>query len=323
MPTLSLLPKLPLGRIRHGTTAAALLLALAPAAAHAADASAILAAIKGAQVIDLSHMWEGDSPIASVNPPYAFKLDATHAKTRGMFQDGGQLSFASEKMEFSGQHGAPTIDALGHIAREGKLFGGVDAAATTTNDAGIGASGTGSHLGIDSYPVSRLVNRGVMLDVASLVNGNLNPLPDTFEITSKHLQAAAARQKVKIQKGDTVFVRTGWGQYFKGDAKRYIGDNSPGLGVDGAAWLVKSGASVLGNDTATFEQRPPIVKEPKFEVFPVHMQVIADAGVYIIENLDLEGLAKAKAYEFAVVVPPLKVKGGTGSPLRAFALISR
>ena len=295
-----------LARVRQGATSAALLLALAPVATLAADASAILAAIKGAQIIDLSHMWEGDSPIASVNPPYAFKLDATHAKTRGMFQDGGQLSFASEKMEFSGQHGAPTIDALGHIAREGKLFGGVDAAATTTNDAGIGASGTGSNLGIDSYPVSRLVNRGVMLDVASLVNGNLNPLPDTFEITSKHLQAAAARQKVKIQKGDTVFVRTGWGQYF-----------------NGAAWLVKSGASVLGNDTATFEQRPPIVKEPKFEVFPVHMQVIADAGVYIIENLDLEGLAKAKAYEFAVVVPPLKVKGGTGSPLRAFALIAK
>lgn len=77
------------------------------------------------------------------------------------------------------------------------------------------------------------------------------------------------------------------------------------------------------NDTLTFEKRPPIVKEPKFQVFPVHMRLIADSGIYIIENLDLGALAKAEAYEFPVVVPPLKVKGGTGSALRAFALVPR
>ena len=80
---------------------------------------------------------------------------------------------------------------------------------------------------------------------------------------------------------------------------------------------------MVGNDTLTFEQRPPIATTPKFQVFPVHMRLIPDAGIFIIENLDLEGLAKAKAYEFAVVIPPLKISGGTGSALRAFALVSR
>jgi len=79
----------------------------------------------------------------------------------------------------------------------------------------------------------------------------------------------------------------------------------------------------VGNDTLTFEKRPPIVLQPKFQVFPVHMRLIADAGIYIIENLDLEELARAKAYEFAVVVPPLKVRGGTGSAVRIFALVPR
>jgi kynurenine formamidase len=51
------------------------------------------------------------------------------------------------------------------------------------------------------------------------------------------------------------------------------------------------------------------------------MRLIADSGIYIIENLDLERLAAAKAYEFVAVLPPLKVKGGTGSALRAFAIV--
>ena len=53
------------------------------------------------------------------------------------------------------------------------------------------------------------------------------------------------------------------------------------------------------------------------------MRLIADKGIFIIENLNLEGLAKARAYEFAVVIPPLKILGGTGSALRAFALVAR
>ena len=226
-------------------------------------------------------------------------------------------------MQFSGQHGAPSIDALGHIGRDGKLYGGVDAAASTSDPDGIGASGVGRHLAIDKFPKDLLVNRGVLLDVASMINGDLSPLPDKFEITGKHLAQAAHRQRVKLKRGDTVFIRTGWGQYFKGDPARYAGANSPGPGLDAAEFLIRNGARVVGNDTLTFEQRPPIATTPKFQVFPVHMRLIPDAGIFIIENLDLEGLAKAKAYEFAVVIPPLKISGGTGSALRAFALVSR
>lgn len=95
------------------------------------------------------------------------------------------------------------------------------------------------------------------------------------------------------------------------------------MSPDAADWLIKAGAKVVGDDTATFEQRPPIVMEPKFQVFPVRMKLIADHGIYIIENLNLEELATAKACELAVVVPPLEVKGGSGSALRAFAMVPR
>lgn len=305
-----------------------LILALAAlASAYADDDSerrgGFVAAIKKARIIDLSHTWDSQSPIASVNPPYSFALSATHANTRGTFGDGGQLSFTAEVMHWSGQHGAPSIDAIGHIGRDGKLFGGVDAAASTSDPDGIGASGVGAQLAIDQFPNDLLVNRGILLDVATQVQGDSSPLPANFEITAEHLRQAARHQRVRLRKGDTVFIRTGWGPYFKANPALYAGDFSPGPGLDAAEFLIRRGARVVGNDTLTFEKRPPIVLQPKLQVFPVHMRLIADSGIYIIENLDLEELARAKAYEFAVVVPPIKVRGGTGSAVRIFALVSR
>jgi kynurenine formamidase len=305
-----------------GTFAALCTVSSAPALADR-DSDDLMKAVKRARLIDLSHNWEITSPVASVNPPYSFALSATHANTRCSFGDNCQLSFTAEVQHFSGQHGSPSIDAIGHIGRDGKLFGGVDAAAATSNPDGIGASGVGANLSIDKFPADLLVNRGILLDVARMIQGDSSPLPATFEVTAAHLEQAAKRQHVKLKKGDTVFIRTGWGQFFKSDPALYSGANSPGPSLDGANFLIKHGARIVGDDTLTFEMRPPVVTSPTFQVFPVHMRVIADSGVYIIENLNLEELSAAKAYEFVVVVPPLRILGGTGSALRAFALVPR
>jgi kynurenine formamidase len=323
--------------MRFVAIAGAAVLALAPfTSAFAEDSSAedLIKAVKRARLIDLSHTWDKNSPIATVNPSYSFALAATHANTLGTFGDAtpqhpdGQLSFTSEVMHFSLQHGAPSIDAIGHIGRNGTLFGRVDAKAATSNPDGIGASGVGANLSIDFFPKDLLINRGILLDVASMVQGDLSPLPAKFPITAKHLADTAQVQGVRLKKGDTVFIRTGWGQHFKGDAKTYAGNDSPGPGLDGAEYLIRQGARVVGDDTLTFEQRPPLafLKEDGkdiVQVFPVHMRLIADSGIYIIENLNLEELAQARAYEFAVVVPPLRIFGGSGSPVRIFALVPR
>jgi kynurenine formamidase len=321
-----LVPKHAVRLLAAGLAAGVLTVAAPIALAHDDDSDRIddlLRAIKRAKLIDLSHNWEITSPVASVNPFYSFKLEATHENTRCSFGDECQLSFTAEVQHFSGQHGAPSIDAIGHIGRDGKLFGGVDAAASTSNPDGIGASGTGAKLAIDRFPKDLLISRGILLDVASMINHNFDPLPPGFEITAKHLDQTARHQRVKLRRGDTVFIRTGWGPYFKDNTALYAGQSSPGPGLDGAEFLIRHGARIVGNDTLTFEKRPPVVLTPKFQVFPVHMRLIADSGIYIIENLNLEDLAKARAYEFVVVIPPLKILGGTGSALRAFALVAR
>src|SRR5207247_8966789 len=171
----------------------------------------------------------------------------------------------------SSQNGPPPIEAIGHIGRDGKLYAGVNAPAATSDPAAIGASGVGAHLAIDQYPAELLVNRGILLDVATTVQKNAAPLPPDFEIMAKHLQDAARRERVTLRKGDTVLIRTGWGQYFKGDPAKYAGEASPGLGLDGANYLIKTGARVVGNDALTFEKRPPVVKAPKFQVFPMQI----------------------------------------------------
>jgi len=287
----------------------------AVASAQAGSAESLLAALKSARVFDLSFTWSDQSPVLNLNPPYSFALNRTHKMTHEIFGQvpGSRVSWASEIMFFSGQHGAPTIDAIGHIGRDLKLHGGVDAVAATSTPGGIGAN-----LGIDSFPVDLMINRGVFLDVARhIAAGAADPLPPGYEITAKHLDDTAKAQGVDVRKGDSVLIRTGWGQYFGKDNARYLGEQSPGPGQDGAKWIIGKGARLAGDDTATFEKRPAAYGK---ELFSVHMMLLTDNGIYIVENMNLEPLSAAKAYTVALVITPLKIQGGTGSPLRALAV---
>jgi kynurenine formamidase len=291
----------------------------------------LLKAVKRARLFDLSHTWDENSPIAGVNPSYHMTLNpaedpqaANHASTRGAFGDGGQLSFAGEVQRWSGQQGAPSIDAIGHIGYNGELFGGVDAAASTSDMRGIGRSGVGAHLDIAHFPKELLINQAVLLDVARYVNRSDAPLSPDFKVDAEVLAETARDQRVSFRQAETVLVRTGWGQYFAGDPSLYKGDFAAGVTVSGAQYLLEQRPRIVGNDTLTFEFRPPLEfppETPAFQVFPVHLLVIAQHGVHIIENYWLEEIAAAKEYEFLLVVPPLKIRGGTGSALRSFALV--
>jgi kynurenine formamidase len=313
------------GLIATGAALAEALASREAKANHGNDRDDFIRTVKRARIFDLSHVWDENSPIAGVNPPYAMELAATHAGTRGTFGDGGKLSFTSEIQQWSGQHGAPSIDAIGHIGRNGKLFGGVDAAMATADPRGLGRSGVGAHLDIAHYPKDMLVNRAVLLDVARYINRNKREaLPAGFDITGDMLHDTARHQGVRINRGDTVLIRTGWGKYFKGNPDLYKGDAAAGVGVSGARFLVRERARVVGNDTLTFEVRPPLAFPPEvplFQVFPVHMLLIPDNGINIIENYFLEEIAAAEEHEFILVVPPIKIRGGTGSALRSFALV--
>ena len=292
-------------RIAHGLACALLLTGAAAAPLAHADGE-LLRALKGATVVELNHVWDTRSPVLSFTPPFFAVLANTHKQTNGWIPE---ISFASDMMYFSGQHGAPTIDAIGHIGHNGKLFGGL-VAADSEQPSGLTA------LGIETYPKDRLINRGVLLDVARFKN--VDALAPGVEITAADLEATAKAQGVEVRAGDSVLIRTGWGKFF-GDKAKYMGPR-PGPGESAANWLAARKVFLTGADQLTYEVYPE-----KGTVFPAHRILIADSGIYIVENMNLEELSQTLAarrnYEFALVVNPLRLRGMTASPLNAFAIV--
>jgi kynurenine formamidase len=301
-----------------GSAALAGAVAATGGAAHGqtrASADDLVRAVKSARVFDLSFTWNDQAPVLGLNPPYAFALNRTHKMTHEIFGQapGSRVSWASDIMYFSGQHGSPTLDAIGHIGRDLKLHGGVDAVAATSTPGGIGA-----RLGIETFPIDLMLNRAVILDVArQQAGGRPEPLPPGFEITGAHLDATARAQGVEVRPGDSLLLRTGWGQFFGKDNAKFLGEQSPGPGQDAARWIIDHKVRLAGDDTATFEKRPAAYGK---ELFSVHMMLLADSGIYIMESANLEPLGDARVGVALLVVTPLKIQGGTGSPLRVLAI---
>ena len=301
-----------------GVAAAGVALGSGAAEAQRASAEDLIRMVKTAEVYDLSFTWNEQAPVLNLNPPYSFALNRTHRMTHEIFGQvpGSQVSWASDIMYFSGQHGSPSIDAIGHIGRNLRLHGGVDATAATSTPAGIGMN-----LGIDHYPKDLMLNRCVLLDVARhLGGGRPDPLAPGLEVTAQHLEDTAKAQGVEVRRGDSLLIRTGWGQYFGKKNDLFLGEQSPGPGQDAARWIIGKGVRLAGNDTATFEKRPPVYGK---ELFSVHMMLLADNGIYIVENANLEEVGAAKAHVFLLVLTPLKIQGASGSPLRALAVAPR
>jgi kynurenine formamidase len=277
--------------------------AVPPAALAQTD---LVQTLKAAKIVELNFVWDQKSPVLAFNPPFAAALVNTHRQTTGWIPE---LGFAADMMYFSGQHGAPTIDALGHISHNGKMFGGLPAE-QNESPAGLLA------LGIENYPKDKFINRGVLLDVARFKK--VDTLAPGYEITAADLQATAKAQGVQVQAGDSVLIRTGFGKFF-GDKAKYMGLR-PGPGESAAQWLADQKVFLTGDDQLTYEVYPE-----KGTIFPAHRILIADNGIYIVENLNLEELADALAsrgsYAFALVINPVRLRGMTGAPLNAFAIL--
>jgi kynurenine formamidase len=175
------------------------------------------------------------------------------------------------------------------------------------------ASRTGfTKLGVQQ--VGTLMTRGVLIDIAALKKTSV--LPDTYEITPQDLQQALAAQKLALQPGDAVIIHTGWGTLWGKDNSRYQ-RTSPGLGTAAAEWLAKQDPMLVGSDNGAVEVTPN--PDPQL-AGPVHQIFLVVNGIHLLENLRLDELAARQAHEFALVVEPLKIQGGTGSTVAPVAI---
>jgi len=175
----------------------------------------------------------------------------------------------------------------------------------------IGTRSGFKKLGVEN--VGSLMTRGVLIDVAGLKGVDM--LPTSYNITPDDLQQALAKANQKLEPGDAVLIRTGWSKLMGKENQRY-GSVSPGIGIAAAQWLVGQEPMLIAADNCCVEVRP---SEPPHNL-PVHAMMLIQHGIYLIENLELESLATARAYEFAFIVQPLKIKGATGSAVAPIAI---
>jgi len=112
----------------------------------------------------------------------------------------------------------------------------------------------------------------------------------------------------KIDGFSSVIFSTGWQRNLQKD---YYFTKNPGLSVSAAKYLASKKIGLVGIDS------PSIDLGTDFK-FPVH-QIFAKKGMLIVENL--ANLEKIKSSKFHLVVLPLKLKGATGSPVRAIAFV--
>jgi kynurenine formamidase len=87
--------------------------------------------------------------------------------------------------------------------------------------------------------------------------------------------------------------------------------------VAAGEWLAKLSPMLVGADNWGIEVRPNPNKDL---AFPFHQLMITVNGIFLLENLDLDALARDRVYEFAFIVQPLKLKGGTGSTVAPIAV---
>lgn len=161
--------------------------------------------------------------------------------------------------------------------------------------------------------VGSLMTRGVLIDVAGLKGVDM--LPNSYNVTADDLQQALKRENITLQRGDAVVIRTGWSKLMGNDNKRYSATPA-GIGIGAGLWLVGQEPMMIAGDNCCVEVRP---SEPGHSL-PVHAMMLIQHGIYLLENLKLEELAAAHAYEFAFIVQPLKLKGATGSAIAPIAV---
>ena len=204
------------------------------------------------------------------------------------------------------------IDALCHVFVRERMYN--DRPASEVKSTGALAN--------DMQPFADgVVSRGVLLDLA--LAESLPHLPGDRRICIDQLEAAERQAGVCVEPGDVLLLHKGRERRVAAEGHRDpVAAGMPGLHPECALWLHERGVAVLGSDYMNDPQPNwPCAGWP----IPIHYLGICGMGMTLMHNLDTEALAHAcqasGRYAFQLVLAPLKIPGGTGSPLNPIAIL--
>lgn len=268
----------------------------------AAEAQRLIADVRAARVYDLEQPRYIGAPIfAAHRPGFFYTLHRRHEP------DLGEARTSASGTIVTAEHSGTHIDALCHQAEDMRMFGGCAVTGAVQTPHGF------TTLGAEELPP--IVTRGLLLDVARAAG--VERLPDGHLVGAAELARAEEATGARLEAGDVAVVRTGNGARFA-DAEAYLA--GPGVGADGARWLAERRPVAVGCDNVALDV-PGHVDPELGTTLPCHVILLVRAGIYIVENLDLEALARDGVAEFLFVCTPLKMQGVTGSPVRPLAIV--
>jgi kynurenine formamidase len=260
-----------------------------------------LAAVTRGQPISLGlPMRSGQGPIAGMRSPMQHFMSRDGGDYAAGLPEKPGYGYADDSIIVA-CHGTTHLDALSHVWRDGLMWNGYPASTVTSRGAarcGIEATGP-------------IVTRALFLDLAADT-----PLAPGEPIRAAQLDRAARACELVPAPGDALLVRTGWLSQWRASAATTA--SWPGLDADCGEWLGQHDISVAGADNIAVEVGPSTVAG---SAMPLHLAAIRDRGIYFLELLDLEALAASGARMCLLVVAPLNIVGGVGSPVAPVAVI--
>jgi kynurenine formamidase len=238
-------------------------------------------------------------------PPRSFKLTVVQPGQAGNDGIGKNKATYNDDIIDGWVGTGSQLDGLGHIG-VGHVYYQNTRLADFADPAGL------KKFGIEKVPP--LVARGVLLDMAAHYGTEV--VPEGTAFNRAEIEAVAKAQGVEIREGDVVLFHTGWVSLIGKDDARF-GRGEPGLGVDGARYLVAKGVVAVGADSWAVEALPG--EDPDL-AFPVHQELIPRSGTYILENMNTGPLAADRAYEFLFVLGAARITGAVQAIINPVAI---
>ena len=234
------------------------------------------------RLVDLTHAFDGETVYWPTEDPFLLNVEAKGWTDGGYYYEANSFAAA--------EHGGTHLDAPVHFHEGGWTA--------------------------EEIPLDRLIGAGACVDVTEVCAQDRDHL-----VSVADLKADEARSG-RIPEGALVLIHTGYGRHWP-DRALYMGTDRrgaegvadlhfPGLHPDAARWLVRERkVRAVGLDTPSIDHGPSTT-------FDAHQVLFAD-NVPAFENV--ANLAELPARDFVVMALPMKIRGGSGGPLRIVAVV--
>jgi kynurenine formamidase len=234
------------------------------------------------RIVDLSYPFDATSVYWPTAEPFKLDTDFEGVTDKGYFYSAYRYSAA--------EHGGTHLDAPVHFAK-------------------------GRHT-VDEIPLEQLMGNGIVIDVTSQCASNADYLISVADFQNWE------RRNGRIAAGTIVLLRTGFGKRYP-DRKSYLGTDErgadavaklhfPGLDPAAARWLTQNRSiKAIGLDTASIDRGQSTLFESHRILF--EKNIPAFENVANLDQLPVKG--------FSVIALPMKIKGGSGGPLRIVAFM--